>query len=118
MTEAEIRAEWKGPWQCEKCGKIGSWTWAEMVRDLGHHYASDIVPECRGKLVPHDRRASDPEKQELVEALREAAQSLEYIAGEAGHGELLTDFLQIRGYAHNRAKCACALLRRYEEEKP
>ena len=49
-----------------------------------------------------------------VEALREAAQSLEYIAKQAGRDELLTDLLQIRGYAHNRAECARALLRRLE----
>ena len=35
--------EWKGLWRCEK---------------------------CVGKLVPHDRRAPDPEKQELGAILR------------------------------------------------
>ena len=76
----------------------------------------DILREATRLIL--DRRAPDPEKQELVEALREAAQSLEYIAGQAGRSELLIDFLQIRGYAHSRAKCARAFLRRFEEEKP
>ena len=108
--------DWKGPWRCEECGKIGSWTWAEMVRDLGHHYASDIVPECRGKLVPHDRRAPDPEKQELAEALRELYDA-----------RVDSDWLIIKGHDEDghplsregvARKQARALLRQHEEEKP
>ena len=108
--------DWKGPWRCEECGKIGSWTWAEMVRDLGHHYASDIVPECRGKVVPHDRRVPDPEKQALVAALEEiAAKENMTLLGES-YDDMTARAHQIGAHkAFNQAAMiAKAALRRYE----
>ena len=105
MTEAEIRAEWKRPWKCEKCGRI-------LDKAIGIHYHQSIdglfLDElCEGKLVPHYRRAPDPEKQELVEALRRLVLVGDLI--------FLTDELEqdgdelILAVAHGQA-----LLRRYE----
>ena len=67
MTEAEIRAEWKRPWKCEKCGRI-------LDKAIGIHYYQSIdglfLDElCEGKLVPLDRRSPDPEKLELWNAI-------------------------------------------------
>ena len=96
--------EWKGLCKCEVCGKIGTWTWAEMVRDLGYHYASNIVPVCRGKLVPHDRRVPDPEKQELIDMVE---------AWEHIYRYLLDHPEDVSGLRRLRAQHA-ALLRHHE----
>ena len=70
----------------------------------------DILREATRLIL--GLRTSDPEKQKLVEALREATVALEYIAEQAGHAE----FLEIRDYAYNRADYARTCLHR--EEKP
>lgn len=44
----------------------------------------------------------------LLEALSDAASSLEAIAARAGQDELLKDMLQVRGYANSRATAARA----------
>ena len=74
MNDAEIRAEWKGPWMCEGCRVI-------FARHPGNwHYVGrrfDGEP-CLGPAVRYDRRARPSEKQELAEALK----ALTYSAGE------------------------------------
>ena len=77
MTEAEIRAEWKGLWKCERCGQFwdgddlgnhGNTGGSHYSTMAGAYFAGYAL--CSGKVVPLDRRAPDPEKQELVVILQ------------------------------------------------
>ena len=74
MTEAEIRAEWKGLWKCERCGQFwdgddlgnhGNTGGSHYSTMAGAYFAGYAL--CSGKVVPLDRRAPDSEKQELEE---------------------------------------------------
>ena len=53
----------------------------------------------------------------LREALEEAAQSLEALAGLAGKDETMLEYDQVRGYALNRAMAARAALREPDGRK-
>jgi len=61
--------EWKGPWKCDRCGMIVAIRMTIHYIAIEHDGMFHAGPQCFGKLVPYDRRAPDPEKQEAVEAL-------------------------------------------------
>ena len=74
--------EWKGPWRCLECG------WVSMKRY--HPCVFEKQKKClTAEWVPHDRRAPDPEKQELVEALGDAKRRFKECAGIARFGGVM-----------------------------
>ena len=96
--------EWKGPWRCKECGAVRTLL-ASWQKPQDCHFTSQ-GRECAGKMLPHDRRASDPEKQELWNAID-------------NYGEHRRGCHKV--YRSDRGECACgldALLRRIPEEKP
>lgn len=60
--------------------------------------------------APIAKTAPQPEQSGLVEALAEAAQSLETISNGAGKDEFMQDMADVRGYARSRARIARAAL--------
>jgi hypothetical protein len=101
-TEAKLR-------ECPFCGEEG-FMYGFSV-SCGH--CSTRGPYDRSTRVAKDKwntRARTPLETELIEALEQAAMSLETLADNAGRDEYLWDGVQIRGYAHNRATVARAAL--------
>lgn len=63
-------SEWKGPWRCTKC-------YAVFPQNTALHFATDESGWCDGPCEPcEDRRAPDPEKAALAEALRKCQKYL------------------------------------------
>lgn len=60
--------------------------------------------------APIAQTAPQPEQSGLVEALADAAQSLETISNGAGKDEFMQDMADVRGYARSRAGVARAAL--------
>ena len=114
MTEAEIRAEWKGPWKCERCGQFwdgddlgnhGNTGGSHYSTMAGAYFAGYAL--CSGKVVPLDRRARPPERQELAEALRDVLDAFWDMSPHTSDDERNTALQWAR-----------SLLRRIPEEKP
>lgn len=85
--------------------------WVE-IRDLNAHAFPDIGPHDYyqvGTLLTMPA-APQPEQSGLVEALADAAQSLETISNGAGKDEFMQDMADVRGYARSRAGVARAAL--------
>ena len=100
--------EWKGPWKCEVCGWVS-------IRRVHPVFCAGYKKCIMAGWEPYERRAPDPEKQELAEAMRELYDA-----------RVDSDWLIIKGHDEDghplsregvARKQARALLRRYEEEK-
>ena len=110
---------WKGPWRCKECG------WYSFVKRVPHGWndgpPSQLVCHlCSGELVPWERRAPDPEKAELVAALRAALASKLTERYNDGLHEKGCNSKKDWKVESNPCDCAWgkaqALLRRIEEE--
>ena len=77
---------------------------AMMLHQNGQ--AIELPQEARGRK----QTVPQPEQSGLVEALADAAQSLETISNGAGKDEFMQDMADVRGYARSRAGVARAAL--------
>jgi hypothetical protein len=74
------------------------------------------IKKARGEALElgvralESKTAPQPEQSGLVEALADAAQSLETISNGAGKDEFMQDMADVRGYARSRAGAARAAL--------
>ncbi|WP_443190963.1 hypothetical protein [Pseudomonas indica] len=93
--------------------------------DIGgiREYSADVanmammLADVCGVLPEQALETAPPAAQDvsgLVEALRQAAQSLESIRSLAGHDELMREMSDVRGYARNRASVARLALSAYQ----
>jgi hypothetical protein len=77
---------WKGPWKCEKCG--GIYTYTEKLTSLigspGGKQHWNGANYCDGELLPHDRRAPNP-LLPLVQELRDMLKTLRDKCEEIRH---------------------------------
>jgi len=79
-------SEWHGPRKCEECGAATcdkAWVGEfEYENGICRHFTkrgdrNGVIPLlCSGKMHPYDRRAPDPEKQELVGDMRQGLMSI------------------------------------------
>ncbi|MGA7885254.1 MAG: hypothetical protein WCA44_05880 [Acidobacteriaceae bacterium] len=77
--------------------------------------AGDDWSELEFYLAVVKTRVPDPAAPAVVEALEEAAQSMETIAKGAGKKEFMVDIFDVRGYANSRANAAGAALATWHE---